>query len=118
MNKNTNKTSYAQSERAFLKNLLVMVVVGLLVVVITNMNYKKIQEEANYRIDAAVEDAYEAGYEIGFDEGYASRNQIEIIDDWFSNIEVASVVEEDGIGTIRIVDDGDNLWVITYEATN
>lgn len=109
------KTSYAQEERQFLKNLLIMVIIGLFIVVITNANYKKIQEEADYRIDAAVDTAYEAGYEIGFSEGYESVNPIHNVEDWLANVEVTDVIEEDGVGTIKLIDGNGDLWVLCYD---
>lgn len=110
------KTSYAQEERQFLKNLLIMVIIGLFIVVITNANYKKIQEEADYRIDAAVDTAYEAGYEIGFSEGYESVNPIHNVEDWLADVEVTDVIEEDGVGTIKLIDGNGDLWVLCYDA--
>ena len=114
MNAQKMTDNFQKEETQFIKNLLIMVIIGLFIIVITNANYKKIQEEADHRIDAAVDEAYEAGYEIGFEEGYANRNQIEVIDKWFSGIKITDVIEEDGIGTVKIIDKSDNLWVITY----
>ena len=110
------KTSYAQEERQFLKNLLIMVIIGLFIVVITNANYKKIQEEADHRIDAAVDEAYEAGYEIGFSEGYESVNPIHNVENWLADVKVADVIEEDGVGTIKLIDGNGDLWVLCYDA--
>lgn len=110
------KTSYAQEERQFIKNLLIMVIIGFFVIWITNANYKKIQEEAEYRIDEAVDTAYEAGYEIGFSEGYESVNPIHNVENWLADVEVADVIEEDGVGTIKLIDGNGDLWVLCYDA--
>lgn len=110
------KTSYAQEERQFLKNLLIMAIIGLFIVVITNANYKKIQEKADYRIDAAVDEAYEAGYEIGFSEGYESVNPIHNVENWLADVEVTDVIEEDEVGTIKLIDSNGDLWVLCYDA--
>ncbi|MBQ2636701.1 MAG: hypothetical protein IJG09_08410 [Methanobrevibacter sp.] len=110
------KTSYAQEERQFLKNLLIMAIIGLFIVVITNANYKKIQEEADHRIDAAVDEAYEAGYEVGFSEGYESVNPIHNVENWLADVEVANVIEEDGVDTIKLIDGNGDLWALCYDA--
>ena len=109
------KTSYAQEERQFLKNLLIMVIIGFFVIWITNANYKKSQEEAEYRIDEAVDTAYEAGYEIGFSEGYESVNPIHNVENWLADVEVTDVIEEDGVGTIKLIDSNGDLWVLCYD---
>ena len=110
------KTSYAQEERQFLKNLLIMAIIGLFIVVITNANYKKIQEEADHRIDAAVDEAYEAGYEVGFSEGYESVNPIHNVENWLADVGVANVIEEDGVDTIKLIDGNGDLWALCYDA--
>ena len=110
------KTSHAQEERQFLKNLLIMAIIGLFIVVITNANYKKIQEEAEYRIDEAVDTAYEAGYEVGFSEGYESVNPIHNVENWLADVEVANVIEEDGVDTIKLIDGNGDLWELCYDA--
>lgn len=109
------KASYTQEERQFLKNLLIMVIIGFFVIWITNANYKKIQEEAEYRIDEAVDTAYEAGYEIGFSEGYESVNSIHNVENWLADVEVTDVIEEDGVGTIKLIDSNGDLWVLCYD---
>lgn len=114
MNAQKMTDNFQKEETQFIKNLLIMVIIGLFIIVITNANYKKIQEEADHRIDAAVDTAYEAGYSIGFEEGYANRDQLQIIEEWFSGIKITDAIEEDGIGTVKIIDKSDNLWVITY----
>lgn len=106
-------------EEKFVLTILAMVIIALTIITpvrkYTNELKNRI-EELEYQVDAIGDEAYEAGYSIGFNEGYANHNQIEVIDEWFGGIKVVDVIEEEGIGTIKIVDQGDNLWVITYEA--
>ena len=101
-------------EEKFVLTILAMVIIALTIIIPVRKYVAKLEsriEELEYQLDAVGDEAYEAGYE----EGYASRNQIELIDEWFSGIKIADVIEEDGIGTIKIIDKGDNLWVITYD---
>lgn len=115
MNAQKRTNSFQKEETQFIKNLLIMVIIGLFVIWITNANYKKIQEEANHRIDAAVDEAYEAGYEIGFSEGYESVNPIHNVENWLADVEVTDVIEEDGVGTIKLIDSNGDLWVLCYD---
>lgn len=106
-------------EEKFVLTILAMVIIALTIITPVRKYTDELKnriEELEYQVDAVGDEAYEAGYSVGFDEGYANRNQIEVIDEWFGGIEVVDVIEEEGIGTIKIVDQDDNLWVITYEA--
>lgn len=106
-------------EEKFVLTILAMVIIALTIIIPVRKYVAKLEsriEELEYQLDSVGDNAYEAGYEVGFEEGYANRNQIEVIDEWFGGINVVDVIEEEGIGTIKIVDQDDNLWVITYEA--
>ena len=116
MNAQKRTNSFQKEETQFIKNLIIMVIIGFFVIWITNANYKKIQEEADHRIDAAVDEAYEAGYEIGFSEGYESINPIHNVENWLADVEIADVIEEDGVGTIKLIDGNGDLWVLCYDA--
>ena len=103
----------------FVLTILAMVIIALTIITPVRKYVEKLEsriEELEYQLDSVGDNAYEAGYKVGFEEGYANCNQIEVIDEWFGGINVVDVIEEEGIGTIKIVDQGDNLWVITYEA--
>ena len=116
MNAQKRTNSFQKEETQFIKNLIIMVIIGFFVIWITNANYKKIQEEADHRIDAAVDEAYEAGYEVGFSEGYESVNPIHNVENWLADVEVANVIEEDGVDTIKLIDGNGDLWALCYDA--
>ena len=106
-------------EEKFVLTILAMVIIALTIITPVRKYTDELKnriEELEYQVDAVGDEAYEAGYKVGFKEGYISCNQIELIDEWFSGIKIADIIEENGIGTVKIIDKDDNLWIITYEA--
>lgn len=106
-------------EEKFVLAILAMVIIALTIITPVRKHVAKLEsriEELEYQLDSVGDNAYEAGYEIGFSEGYESVNPIHNVENWLADVEVADVIEEDGVGTIKLIDGNGDLWVLCYDA--
>ena len=105
-------------EEKFVLTILAMVIIALTIITPVRKYTDELKnriEELEYQLDSVGDNAYEAGYEIGFSEGYESVNPIHNVENWLADVKVADVIEEDGVGTIKLIDGNGDLWVLCYD---
>lgn len=106
-------------EEKFVLTILAMVIIALTIITPVRKYVAKLEsriEELEYQLDSVGDNAYEAGYEIGFSEGHEFVNPIHNVENWLADVEVEDVIEEDGVGTIKLIDGNGDLWVLCYDA--